>query len=69
MRELGAADYSTVPLEAEDSEEIFEDQEALIAEIARLAKVMRAAADRLDFEAAAGHRDRIRYLETKGVLA
>jgi protein-arginine kinase activator protein McsA len=30
---------------------------------------MRAAADRLDFEAAAAHRDRIRYLETKGVLA
>ena len=37
--------------------------------IARLDKVMRAAADRLDFEEAAGHRDRIRYLETKGVLA
>jgi excinuclease ABC subunit B len=64
-----AADYSTVPLDEEDSEEIFEDHEALIAEIARLDKVMRAAANRLDFEAAAGHRDRIRYLETKGVLA
>jgi len=64
-----AADYSTAPLEEEESEEIFEDQEALIAEIARLDKAMRAAADRLDFEAAAGHRDRIRYLETKGVLA
>ena len=30
---------------------------------------MRAAADRLDFETAASHRDRIRFLETKGVLA
>jgi excinuclease ABC subunit B len=63
-----AADYSTVPLEEEDAEEIFEDQEALIAEISRLDKAMRAAADRLDFETAAGHRDRIRYLETKGAL-
>jgi len=64
-----AADYSTVTLDEEESEEIFEDQEALIAEIARLSKAMRAAADRLDFETAASHRDRIRYLETKGVLA
>jgi excinuclease ABC subunit B len=64
-----AADYSTVPLEEDESEEIFEDQEALIAEIARLDKAMRAAASHLDFEAAASHRDRIRYLETKGVLA
>ena len=63
------ADYSTVPLDEEPSEEIFEDQEALIAEIARLDKAMRVAAHRLDFEAAAAHRDRIRYLETKGVLA
>jgi len=64
-----AADYSTVPLDEEESEEIFEDQEALIAEIARLDKAMRASADRLDFETAAAHRDRIRYLETKGALA
>jgi excinuclease ABC subunit B len=64
-----AADYSTVPLDEDASEEIFEDQEALIAEIARLDKAMRAAASHLDFEAAASHRDRIRYLETKGVLA
>jgi excinuclease ABC subunit B len=64
-----AADYSTVPLDEDESEEIFEDQEALIAEIARLSKAMHAAAARLDFEAAAAHRDRIRYLETKGVLA
>ncbi len=64
-----AADYSTVPLDEDEAEEIFEDQEALIAEIARLDKAMRASADRLDFETAASHRDRIRYLETKGVLA
>ena len=64
-----AADYSTVPLDEEEAEEIFEDQEALVAEIARLDKAMRAAAERLDFEQAAQHRDRIRYLETKGALA
>jgi excinuclease ABC subunit B len=63
------ADYSTVALEEESAEEIFEDQEALVAEIARLDKAMRAAATRLDFETAAAHRDRIRYLETKGALA
>jgi excinuclease ABC subunit B len=64
-----AADYSTVAIEEEESEEIFEDRESLIAEIARLSKAMHAAAARLDFESAAAHRDRIRYLETKGVLA
>ncbi len=64
-----AADYSTAPLDEEESEEIFEDQEALVAEIAKLDKAMRAAALRLDFETAAAHRDRIRYLETKGALA
>ena len=64
-----AADYSTVAMDEDDGEEIFEDQEALVAEIARLDKAMRAAADRLDFEEAANLRDRIRYLETKGVLA
>jgi excinuclease ABC subunit B len=64
-----AADYSTVPLDEDEGEEIFEDLEALVAEIARLDKAMRAAADRLDFEEAASLRDRIRYLETKGVLA
>jgi excinuclease ABC subunit B len=64
-----AADYSTVPLEADEAEEIFEDQEALVAEIARLDKAMRAAAEKLDFEEAAQMRDRIRFLERKGVLA
>ena len=64
-----AADYSTVPLDEEEAEEIFEDQEALVAEIARLDKAMRAAAHKLDFEEAAALRDRMRYLETKGALA
>ena len=64
-----SSDYSTVPLGEDDAEEIFEDREALVAEIARLDRAMRAAAQRLDFETAASHRDRIRYLETKGVLA
>jgi len=64
-----AADYSTVPLEEEEAEEIFEDQEALVAEIARLDRAMRAAAEKLDFEEAAALRDRIRFLERKGVFA
>jgi excinuclease ABC subunit B len=64
-----AADYSTVPLEEEEGEEVFEDAEALKAEIARLDTRMRSAADRLDFEEAAAHRDRIRYLREKAVLA
>ena len=64
-----AADYSTVPLEEEEGEEVFEDAEALEAEIARLDTRMRSAAERLDFEEAAAHRDRIRYLREKAVLA
>ena len=48
------ADYSTVPLDEEESEEIFEDHEALIAEIARLSKAMHAAAARLDFRGRGG---------------
>jgi excinuclease ABC subunit B len=63
------ADYSTVPLEKEEAEEIFEDLEALEKEIAGLEKKMRAAAERLDFEEAAAFRDRIRYLRTRAVLA
>ncbi len=64
-----AADYSTVPLEAEEGEEIFESEPALEAEIARLDREMRAAADRLEFEEAAALRDRIRYLREKAVFA
>jgi excinuclease ABC subunit B len=64
-----AADYSTVPLTAEPAEELWEDQESLDAEIARLDKAMKRAAQDLDFEKAAGLRDRIRYLREKAVLA
>jgi excinuclease ABC subunit B len=63
------ADYSTVPLDEAEGEEVFEDADALEAEIARLSSEMRRAADDLDFEAAAAHRDRIRYLRGKAVLA
>jgi excinuclease ABC subunit B len=64
-----AADYSTVPLDREEDEEVFDDEAALAKEIARLEKAMRRAADRLDFEEAAGHRDRIKYLREKAILA
>jgi excinuclease ABC subunit B len=64
-----AADYSSVALEEDDGEEIFDDEAALASELARLEALMRRAADRLDFEEAAGHRDRIKYLREKAVLA
>jgi excinuclease ABC subunit B len=64
-----AADYSSVALEAQQKEEVFEDAEELRKELARLEKAMRKAAERLDFEEAAGLRDRIRYLQEKAVLA
>jgi excinuclease ABC subunit B len=64
-----AADYSTVPMEPEPAEEVWEDQASLDAEIARLDKAMKRAAQDLDFERAAELRDRIRYLREKAVLA
>ena len=64
-----AADYSTVPLEPEEAEELFEDPAALEAEVGRLEAEMRAAAERLEFEVAAERRDRIRYLRRKAVLS
>ena len=64
-----AADYSTVPLTPEPAEEVWEDQESLDAEIGRLDKAMKRAAQDLDFERAAELRDRIRYLREKAVLA
>ncbi len=64
-----AADYSTVPLDEAEGEEIFDDPKALAREVARLEKEMRRAADSLDFEQAAGHRDRIRWLREKAMLA
>jgi excinuclease ABC subunit B len=63
------ADYSTVPLDKPEAEEVFEDLEALDREIGTLETKMTEAADRLDFEEAAQHRDRIRYLREKAILA
>jgi excinuclease ABC subunit B len=62
-----AADYSTVAGD-EDLEEIFEDPDELARELTRLEKSMRKAAERLDFEEAAEHRDRIRYLRERSLL-
>ena len=64
-----AADYSTVPLDEEEAEEIFDDPELLEAEVSRLEQEMLEAAERLDFEQAAARRDRIRYLRQKAVLS
>ena len=63
------ADYSTVPLEPQDQEEVFDDVDALHAELRRLEKEMLEAAADLDFERAAQCRDRVRYLQTRAVLA
>jgi excinuclease ABC subunit B len=63
-----AADYSTVPLEREAGEEVFEDLESLEAEVRRLEKEMLAAAERLEFEEAADKRDRIRWLRERAVV-
>ena len=64
-----AADYSTVSLGPEEQDEdLFEDAQALEAEVGRLEREMLQAAERLDFEVAAERRDRIRYLRRKAVL-
>jgi excinuclease ABC subunit B len=63
-----AADYSTVPIEPDEEDE-FESEEALAAEVERLDRAMRKAADRLEFEEAAALRDRIQALRRRGVLA
>jgi excinuclease ABC subunit B len=63
-----AADYSTVPLEEPEGEEIFDDAAALEAEVRRLEREMVDAAERLEFEVAAARRDRIRYLREKAVV-
>jgi excinuclease ABC subunit B len=64
-----AADYSTVSLEEEEDEAVFEDAAALAVEVRRLEREMLEAAERLEFEVAAERRDRIRYLRTKAVLS
>jgi excinuclease ABC subunit B len=63
-----AADYSTVPFEREEGEEVFDDLETLEAEVRRLEREMLAAAERLEFEEAADKRDRIRYLRERAVV-
>jgi len=63
-----AADYSTVSLEEEEDEVIFDDAAALEAEVRRLEGEMLEAAEGLDFEVAAERRDRIRYLRRKAIL-
>ena len=62
-----AADYSTVPVDDEEARGDLRGSRRLCAkELARLEKAMRKAAERLDFEEAAEHRDRIRYLRENG---
>ena len=64
-----AADYSTVPIDQPRDEEVFESLDALDREVAKLEKRMLKAAERLDFEEAAEHRDRIRYLRRQAVIS
>jgi excinuclease ABC subunit B len=64
-----AADYSTVPLESAEEEPLFEDQEALEAELRKLEREMLEAAERLEFEVAAARRDRLRLLRERAILA
>jgi excinuclease ABC subunit B len=64
-----AADYSTVAIEEKRDEQVFESLEALDREVAKLEKLMLKAAERLDFEEAAEHRDRIRYLRKQAVIS
>jgi excinuclease ABC subunit B len=64
-----AADYSTVPLEAPESEPLTIDPEALEQELTRLEREMLQAAENLEFERAAECRDRIRYLREQALLA
>ena len=64
-----SADYSTVPIDQPRDEEVFESLDALDREVAKLEKRMLKAAERLDFEEAAEHRDRIRYLRQQAVIS
>ena len=63
------ADYSTVPLKPDVDEDLFEDPAALQGEIEKTRKSMHAAARKLDFERAAEYRDRLRYLQTRALMA
>ena len=63
------ADYLKVPLQTEGREEEAKSPAEIEAEIGRLQKEMRAAADGMRFEEAAALRDRIKYLKKLLVLA
>jgi excinuclease ABC subunit B len=64
-----AADYSTVALEERDEKRVPADPEELAAELDRLDRRMKAAAERLEFEEAAALRDRIRALQREAILS
>jgi excinuclease ABC subunit B len=63
------ADYLKVPIEAAEGEEKGRRPEEIEAEIGRLQKEMRAAAEKMRFEEAAALRDRIKYLKKVLVMA
>ncbi len=63
------ADYLKVPIEADAGKEAARSPSEIEAEIGRLQKEMRAAADGLRFEEAAALRDRIKYLKRLLVMA
>jgi excinuclease ABC subunit B len=57
-------DYSVPPM-LRETREVFHTQAELDAEIARLDREMKSAAANLDFERAAGIRDRLKALRTR----
>ncbi|MFK8137140.1 MAG: excinuclease ABC subunit UvrB [Bdellovibrionales bacterium] len=68
LHEIFEADYSTVPLEEQSEDfnkykDLIEKPSKFNREIEKLRKKMRAAADELEFEEAAGFRDEIKRLE------
>ena len=64
-----AADYSTVSLDESPVQEFVDNPDLMEAELQRLDHEMHAAAERLEFEQAAEHRDRMRYLRQQALLA
>jgi excinuclease ABC subunit B len=64
MSSVYERDYASAPV-LKETRETFKTQAELDAEIARLEKEMKSAAANLDFEAAAGARDRLKALRTR----
>ena len=64
MSSVYERDYASAPA-LKETRETFKTQAELDAEIARLEKEMKSAAANLDFEGAAGARDRLRALRTR----